>query len=208
MSKEASTKQRMSNKKLTLILCAATLGMFGFGFALVPLYDILCEQLGINGKTSTVAAEQPTAMQVDESRTIKVEFVSHIPPGLPIAFEPKKKVMHVHPGEIIRTAYIATNQSQLALVAQAVPSVSPGLGATHFNKIECFCFNQQPLNAQQQAELPLIFYVEHELPNSIHTLTLSYTLYDISDSVDDPKLASSAVSGQLTSSYDTQGDAL
>ncbi|OBT16966.1 cytochrome c oxidase assembly protein [Vibrio sp. UCD-FRSSP16_10] len=195
----------MSNQKLTLVLCGATLAMFGFGFALIPLYDILCEQLGINGKTSTVASETPIAMQVDESRTIKVEFVSHIPPGLPIDFEPQNKVIQVHPGEVIRTAYIATNQSQAALIAQAVPSVTPGLGATHFNKIECFCFNQQPLKAKQQAELPLIFYVEHDLPDSIHTLTLSYTLYDISDSVEDihSKFASSAVS-----EHDTQGDAL
>lgn len=206
----------MSNKKLTLVLCGATVAMFGFGFALVPLYDILCEQLGINGKTSTVAVQEPESMQVDESRTIKVEFVSHIPPGLPITFEPQSKVMKVHPGQIIRTAYIATNESKTALVAQAVPSVSPGLGATHFNKIECFCFNQQPLNAKQEAELPLIFYVEHDLPDSIHTLTLSYTLYDISDSVDDSdqKLASLAVpeklavSEQLAQTHDTQGDAL
>ncbi|WP_261875055.1 cytochrome c oxidase assembly protein [Vibrio rarus] len=195
----------MSNQKLTLVLCGATLAMFGFGFALVPLYDILCEQLGINGKTSTVAAVPPTAMQVDKSRTIKVEFVSHISAGLPIAFEPQSKVIKVHPGEVVRTAYIATNHSQSALVAQAVPSVTPGLGATHFNKIECFCFNQQPLKAKQQAELPLLFYVEHDLPDSIHTLTLSYTLYDISDSVDNTNetFASSAVP-----EYEMQGDAL
>lgn len=191
---------KMSNKKLTLILCAATLGMFGFGYALVPLYDILCEQLGINGKTSSVAAQTPQAMQADESRTIKVEFVSHISQGVPVTFEPQQKVLMVHPGEVIRTAYVVTNKSAQSLVAQAVPSVTPGLGATHFNKIECFCFNQQPLEAKQQAELPLIFYVEHELPESIHTLTLSYTLYDISESVSDTPtdVASLAIPKPLT----------
>jgi cytochrome c oxidase assembly protein subunit 11 len=191
---------KMSNKKLTLILSLTTLGMFGFGYALVPLYDILCEQLGINGKTSSVASQAPQAMQVDESRTIKVEFVSHISQGVPVTFEPQQKVIMVHPGEVIRTAYIATNKSSKPLVAQAVPSVSPGLGATHFNKIECFCFSQQPLEVKQQAELPLIFYVEHELPKSMHTLTLSYTIYDISDSVADTPTdhASAAVPKPLT----------
>lgn len=198
----------MSNKKLTLVLCGATLAMFGFGFALVPLYDILCEQLGINGKTSTEAAVAPETMQVDTSRTIKVEFISHISKGLPLTFEPEKRVMKVHPGQVIRTAYFATNKSGNSMVAQAVPSVSPGLGATHFNKIECFCFNRQPLEGREKAELPLIFYVEHDLPESIHTLTLSYTLYDIS-----PELASTAsISNEIVkpsvNADDTLGDTL
>ncbi|NOI73009.1 cytochrome c oxidase assembly protein [Vibrio owensii] len=166
-----------SNKKLTIKLLLATAMMFGFGFALVPLYDIMCDALGINGKTSEVAAIQPTGMQADISRTIRVEFMAHVSPDMPWEFKPKVVSMDVHPGEVIQTEYLAFNQSGEDLVGQAVPSVSPGTGAAYFNKIECFCFNQQPLEGKQQASMPLIFYIEPDVPNSIHTLTLSYTLY-------------------------------
>jgi len=167
------------NKKLTLKLLVAVVAMFGFGFALVPLYDVMCEQLGINGKTNTVSAIQPQGMVPDESRTIRVEFMAHISHGMPWSFKPEKTSLNVHPGQVIQTAYLAKNLSGHKIVGQAVPSVSPGLGATYFNKIECFCFNQQPLDGNGYAEMPLIFYIEPDIPESIHTLTLSYTLYDI-----------------------------
>ncbi|MCL9773692.1 cytochrome c oxidase assembly protein [Vibrio methylphosphonaticus] len=153
--------------------------MFGFGFALVPLYDVMCDVLGINGKTNSVSVVQPVGMQVDTSRTVRIEFMSHINPDMPWAFTPEKVSMDVHPGQVIQTAYIATNNATQSLVGQAVPSVSPGTGAAYFNKIECFCFNQQPLEANAQAEMPLIFYIEPDVPESIHTLTLSYTLFNI-----------------------------
>lgn len=167
------------NKKLTLKLLVAVVAMFGFGFALVPLYDVMCEQLGINGKTNTVSAIQPQGMVPDESRTIRVEFMAHISHDMPWSFKPEKTSLNVHPGQVIQTAYLAKNLSRHKIVGQAVPSVSPGLGATYFNKIECFCFNQQPLDGNGYAEMPLIFYIEPDIPESIHTLTLSYTLYDI-----------------------------
>ncbi|MGF1749252.1 cytochrome c oxidase assembly protein [Vibrio cionasavignyae] len=175
------SKPQASNKKLIAILCAAVIGMFGFGFALVPLYDVMCDVLGINGKTNTVSAVQPVGMQIDTSRTIRVEFMAHINPDMPWAFTPQQVVMDVHPGQVIQTAYMATNNATQPLVGQAVPSVSPGLGAAYFNKIECFCFNQQPLEASAQAEMPLIFYIEPDVPESIHTLTLSYTLFNITN---------------------------
>ncbi|WCE31292.1 cytochrome c oxidase assembly protein [Vibrio sp. SCSIO 43137] len=173
--------QQQANRKLTLKLLAATLAMFGFGFALVPLYDVMCDVLGINGKTNTVAAIQPATMIPDSSRSIKVELMSHIPPGMSWQLEPEKSVMQVHPGQVVQTSYKATNLSQRELVGQAVPSVSPGLGAGYFNKMECFCFNQQTLKAGESAELGLVFYIEPDIPDSIHTLTLSYTLFDITE---------------------------
>ncbi|PMH44533.1 cytochrome c oxidase assembly protein [Vibrio sp. 10N.286.49.B3] len=178
-----SDKEKKSHRSLTRWLCLLVVLMFGFGFALVPLYDIMCDALGINGKTNSQAVVLPDALTVDTSRTVKVEFMAHITPNLPWRFEPEVTTMNVHPGEVIRTAYIAKNLSTQALVGQAVPSVSPGLAASHFNKIECFCFNQQPLTANGQAEMPLIFYIEPNLPDSIQTLTLSYTLYNITESV-------------------------
>ncbi|EGQ8241961.1 cytochrome c oxidase assembly protein [Vibrio parahaemolyticus] len=168
-----------SHKKLTIKLVLATFAMFGFGFALVPLYDVMCDALGINGKTSDVAAIQPTGMQPDLSRTIRVEFMAHVNPDMPWEFKPKVISMNVHPGEVVQTEYLAFNESGQRLVGQAVPSVSPGNGAAYFNKIECFCFTQQPLDGKQHAQMPLIFYIEPDLPDSIHTLTLSYTLYKL-----------------------------
>ncbi|KAA8677765.1 cytochrome c oxidase assembly protein [Vibrio gigantis] len=177
-----STKKR-STKKLTGYLVLSVVAMFGFGFALVPLYDVMCEALGINGKTNTVSAVQPQGMQPDYSRTVRVEFMSHIKPDMPWQFSPEVRVLEVHPGEVVQTNYIAKNLSGASLVGQAVPSVSPGMGATYFNKMECFCFNQQPLDGHKSAEMGLIFYIEPDIPESIHTLTLSYTLFNITNEV-------------------------
>ncbi len=174
-----SEQNRKSNKKLVTWLSVAVIGMFGFGFALVPLYDIMCEALGINGKTNTVSVVQPVGMRADISRTIRVEFMAHINPDMPWTFKPETIYLDVHPGEVIQTAYLAKNNASQSLIGQAVPSVSPGTGAAYFNKIECFCFNHQPLDANGEAEMPLIFYIEPDIPESIHTLTLSYTLYNI-----------------------------
>lgn len=174
---------KRSTKKLTGYLVLSVVAMFGFGFALVPLYDVMCDVLGINGKTNTVSAVQPQGMQPDYSRTVRVEFMSHIKPDMPWQFSPEVQVLEVHPGKVIQTNYIAKNLSGASLVGQAVPSVSPGMGATYFNKMECFCFNQQPLEGHKSAEMGLIFYIDPDIPESIHTLTLSYTLFNITSQV-------------------------
>jgi cytochrome c oxidase assembly protein subunit 11 len=192
-------EQAKSNHKLTLKLCVAVLAMFGFGFALVPLYDVMCDALGINGKTNSESVIQPQGMVPDTSRLIRVEFMAHNNQGIPWSFAPAQTSMDVHPGQVIQTAYLAKNLSSQEIVGQAVPSVSPGLGASYFNKIECFCFNQQPLQAKANAEMPLIFYIEPDIPESIHTLTLSYTLYDITDKTAPQEIANTlpAVTGEV-----------
>ncbi|MDO6618396.1 MULTISPECIES: cytochrome c oxidase assembly protein [unclassified Shewanella] len=169
-----------SNRNLLIGLVLGSIGMFGFGFALVPLYDVLCDALGINGKTQSTASSYE-AVVIDKDRTVTIEFIAQVQSNMPWEFVPKVNRMQVHPGELTRTAFLAKNLSSNNLVGQAIPSVSPGQGAAYFNKTECFCFNQQPLAAMADAELPLIFYVDADLPESINTLTLSYTLYDITD---------------------------
>ncbi len=196
-------EQSQSNRKLTLKLLMAVVAMFGFGFALVPLYDVMCDTLGINGKTNTESVLQPQGMVPDESRSIRVEFMAHRNHDMPWSFEPKQAFMQVHPGQVIQTAFLAKNLSDRDIVGQAVPSVSPGLGASYFNKIECFCFNQQPLAGKAQAEMPLIFYIEPDIPDSIHTLTLSYTLYDITQKAD--PVAKVASVGQARLNAQPQG---
>ncbi|MEZ9819727.1 cytochrome c oxidase assembly protein [Shewanella sp. 10N.286.45.A1] len=175
-----SQPQSKSNRKLITMLLLGAVGMFGFGFALVPLYDVLCDTLGINGKTqNTASVYKPVT--VDKNRTVTIEFVSQVQSDMPWEFKPQMNSMQVHPGELIRTHFVAKNLSAKHIVGQAIPSVSPGQGAAYFNKTECFCFNQQVLAATATADLPLIFYVDPELPDSISTLTLSYTLYNITD---------------------------
>jgi cytochrome c oxidase assembly protein subunit 11 len=159
-------------------LLLATALMFGFGFALVPLYDVFCDLTGINGKTSTMAATADKAV-VDAKRTITIEFLARPNADMPWLFAPQTQKMTVHPGEIKLVYYEAKNPTAGTMTGQAVPSVSPGQAALYFNKMECFCFNQQVLTAGQKLLMPLQFYVDPALPEQFSTITLSYTLYDM-----------------------------
>ena len=175
------SKPKDANSRLVKRLLLVTLAMFGFGFALVPLYDVFCEVTGINGKTSTTAASQ--SGEIDRQRLVTVEFVTSVHSNMPWKFEPQVNRIQVHPGEIKQVAFLAQNRSQQDIIGQAVPSVSPGTGALYFSKIECFCFNHQSLKGGESVEMPLLFYLDPALPEEIHTLTLSYTLYNITDKV-------------------------
>ena len=155
--------------------------MFGFGFALVPIYDVICEVAGINGKTSSQAYEGDAV--VDESREVRVIFMSVNGGAMPWRFRPETTEMVVNPGQVYETAYLAENLTGRDLVAQAVPSVSPGYAASHMNKIECFCFEQQPLAGGEDTRMPLRFMVDPDLPASVKAITLNYTLFDITDKV-------------------------
>jgi cytochrome c oxidase assembly protein subunit 11 len=155
--------------------------MFAFVFVvMVPLYNVLCDALGINGKTSGQAY---TAVQagVDESRTVTIQFVATNNEGMPWEFAPTATVMKVNPGAVNDTVFFARNPMPEAMVAQAIPSVSPARAAEYFHKTECFCFNQQPLDGETSAEMPLQFIVDQGLPRDIKTITLSYTIFDVTD---------------------------
>lgn len=173
-------KLHSENSKLVQKLVVVVIGMFGFGFALVPLYDILCEVTGLNGKTNTIAASADN-VQVNPSRVVTVEFIANTNKNMPWQFKPVEKRIKVHPGEVKLVNFYAKNDSYKPTVGQAVPSVSPGQAASYFNKIECFCFNRQPLEAGADTLMPLTFYVDEDLPRDINTLTLSYTLYDVTE---------------------------
>ncbi|WP_133406934.1 cytochrome c oxidase assembly protein [Parashewanella tropica] len=178
------SQQPMSkNKKLMIYLIFGCIGMFGFGFALVPLYNVMCKQLGINGHSSNIPEKYKKELVVDKSRNIKVEFVTQIHPGLPYDFGAITKEVTVHPGELAHAKFYARNNSHHLIVSQAIPSISPGQGTLYFHKTECFCFTQQPLKAQTSADLPVVFFIDPALPKDIHTITLSYTLYDVTKAV-------------------------
>lgn len=172
--------QQQQNNKTVLKLLGIVVGMFGFGFALVPLYDVFCDLTGINGKTSEVAAVYEGVL-VDESRLITVEFITRTNSGMPWQFAAQTKRVKVHPGEIQQVDFTAFNPASRDIIGQAVPSVSPGTAAIYLNKTECFCFNQQPLGAGEKTVMPMTFYVDPQLPEDITFFTVQYTLYDVTE---------------------------
>lgn len=154
--------------------------MFGFGYLLVPLYDVFCEITGLNGKTGRVDEASVAAQyQPDLSRTVTVQFVANNNVDMPWEFGPVVKTMQVHPGQVYAALFTARNPTGHRMVGQAVPSVAPNKASRYFNKTECFCFNEQPLAAGETKEMPLRFIVDPKLPEDVSTLTLAYTLFDV-----------------------------
>lgn len=160
-------------------LGVVVIAMFGFGFALVPLYNVFCEITGLNGKTGVVGAEQARAYEVDESREVAVEFVTSLNQGLNWEFVPAIRKMKVHPGKVYNTLFVAQNRYGRDMVGQAVPSVMPSVASKYFNKTECFCFVNQSFRAGERREMPVSFVIDPALPDNVHTVTLSYTFFDV-----------------------------
>lgn len=164
----------------TLRLALVTAGMFGFGFALVPLYDMLCDAIGLNGRVSLQAVESlPTT--VDLERTVTVEFVTTVNGSRPWQFRAERASVDVHPGQLYTVNFYARNTEGRDLVAQAVPQVAPWDAARHLRKTECFCFNNQPFAAGEEKQMPVVFMLDPELPRHVDRVTLSYTFFDVSD---------------------------
>jgi cytochrome c oxidase assembly protein subunit 11 len=153
--------------------------MFAFGFALVPLYDVICDITGLNGRVTEARASD--GLQADEDRTITVEFVASLASGMPWEFRPQVSKMQIHPGKAYRTSFSAHNLRQNGRVAQAVASVAPGLAARHLIKSECFCFTRQEFSAGEQRDMPVVFMVAPELPRTVETVTLSYTFFELDE---------------------------
>lgn len=171
--------QRNSNIKLVTILTFVVFGMFAFGFALVPIYNRLCQTLGINGKTNQQAINYNQGTKVNLNREVVVEFLATYNSNLPWAFYPKINKITVHPGEFARLAFYAENKSNNFMTVQAIPSVTPGIAAKYLKKTECFCFTNQTLNGHEAMNMPLLFHIDPELPLNIKTITLAYTLFDV-----------------------------
>jgi cytochrome c oxidase assembly protein subunit 11 len=159
--------------KLTILAVA----MFGFGYALVPLYEVFCEITGLNGKTGTIANTEAVQLEVDKSRLVTVEFDTNVNNELPWSFHVQAHKMKVHPGALNDVVFIIENNSDQPVVAQAVPSVAPAQASLFFNKTECFCFTQQMLAPRERKEMKVRFVVDPGLPKKISTLTLSYTYF-------------------------------
>lgn len=177
----SETSSRQANRRTARRLVLAAVAMFGFGFALWPLYNVFCEVTGLNGKTGRVAEAEALQMgasdEAAEARYVTVLFDANVDPKLPWQFQPKERQMRVQVGEMTDALYLAFNRDDDTIVGQAVPSVAPGEASRHFSKIECFCFTEQTLAGGETQEMPVNFIVGPDLPEDIEVLTLSYTFY-------------------------------
>jgi cytochrome c oxidase assembly protein subunit 11 len=165
-----------SNARLVKRLLLAVTAMFGFGFAMVPLYNVFCDLTGLNGKVG--GRVEAVAVEADLTRTVMVEFVANLNQTMPWEFRPEVSRMEVHPGKVYRTNFYAQNRTDRLMVGQAIPSVSPGVAAQHFKKTECFCFTEQQFAAGEGRDMPVMFMVDPELPDDVEVVTLSYTFFD------------------------------
>ena len=164
------------NKKLTLKLAAFALGSFAFGFALVPLYDVLCDITGF-GNQKSLAEQRLSVENPDDSRTITVDFMAELPSVGNWEFRPTVASMQVHPGRLYKTEFFAHNLTGRDTMAQAVPNITPGKAAGYFRKTECFCFTPQHFGADQEREFTVRFIVDPALPAQVDRMTLAYSMY-------------------------------
>jgi cytochrome c oxidase assembly protein subunit 11 len=175
-----SYTRKLNASTLTKLVVVAVM-MFGFGYALIPVYKQICELTGVillTQKDATV--ERPANTQVDTTRTITIEFDANAQG--PWRFRPTVSSMQVHPGEMAQVVYEVVNTQSRSIDAQAIPSYAPQQASAHFKKVECFCFQQQTLKANEAKQMPVLFYIDPALPRDVKTITLSYTFFEIGGS--------------------------
>jgi cytochrome c oxidase assembly protein subunit 11 len=178
------------NKQLLYKLVFVACAMFGFGYALIPMYKAICEFTGINilalgekeqAGTGNARYVLPKNTQVDTSRTITVEFDTNV--RGPWLFKPETNSMKVHPGEMVTVMYEFQNAQDRVMSAQAIPSYAPKEAAAHFNKLECFCFNQYTLAPGEKKSWPVVFVIDSKLAKDVNTITLSYTFFEVGSKI-------------------------
>jgi cytochrome c oxidase assembly protein subunit 11 len=167
------------NAKLARTLLLVAVAMFGFGYALVPIYDVLCEWKWIErDRPDDIKKVPEVAYEVDLSREITVEFVTMLNESTPMEFRAEKKQIKVHPGEYNTVNFYAKNKTDKDMLARAIPSFSPAVISSYFEKIMCFCFDEQTFKPQETKTLPMRFTINPKLPKEYKTITLSYTYFD------------------------------
>jgi cytochrome c oxidase assembly protein subunit 11 len=173
---------RADNLRMTRKLVVVAGLMFGFGYALVPIYKAICNALGVNvlsisERGGPTSRERPANTQVDMSRTVTIEFDANA--RGPWDFKPAVRSLQVHPGEVASVMYEFRNMQNRTMAAQAIASFAPMNSAAHFNKLECFCFNEYTLKPGESKQWPVVFYVDSKLPKDVTTITLSYTFFEV-----------------------------
>jgi cytochrome c oxidase assembly protein subunit 11 len=177
MALKLSRETAQANRKLLLKLLGFSAGAFAFGYALIPLYDVLCDVTGY-GNERRLAEKSVIEAKPDESRTITVEFLAELPTHGNWEFRPVVASMKVHPGQLYTTDFIARNLTGRDTVAQAVPAIAPTKVAPYFHKTECFCFTPQTFKVDEERALPVRFVIDPAIPAYVDRLTLAYTFYD------------------------------
>jgi cytochrome c oxidase assembly protein subunit 11 len=167
-----------NNRALFVKLCVVVVAMFGFGYALVPFYEKICE---VTGLRNIARADEPVNTQIDGSRAVRIEFDSNVR-KLPWTFRPLETVVAVHPGELRQVVYEISNPTDRPLTGQAIPSYGPQHAGQYFKKLECFCFAKQTLQPGERRQMPVVFIVDPSLPADIATITLSYTFFEVEGS--------------------------
>ena len=181
------TGLRRDNRRMMGKLAVIVLAMFGFGYALVPMYRSICDALGINvlslseRLTGANTGSRKASTQIDVTRTITVEFDANA--NGPWEFKPALRSLQVHPGEMATVMYEFRNVQNRTMAAQAIPSYAPMQAGAHFNKVECFCFNEYILKPGESKQWPVVFYVDSKLPKDVTTITLSYTFFEVAGKV-------------------------
>ena len=178
-----SESRDQSNRRLTLRLLGFAAGAFAFGFALVPLYDVICDITGVGNPKDLLRASNVQSVEYDESRQVTVEFVADLPTVGSWEFHPVTAEMKVTPGRLYEIDYVARNLTGRDTVAQAIPSVAPGKATAFFRKTECFCFVPQNFAKDEERVMSVRFVIDPNLPKSIDRVTLSYVFYDNSTRV-------------------------
>ena len=168
--------QAQSNLLTMRKLFVVAVAMFGFGYALVPFYQKICEVTGIN---SLLKPDEVTNTQVDAARFVTIEFDSNLRSKLPWTFRPLQTSVRIHPGELATVMYEIRNNSDRAVTGQAIPSYGPQLAVRYFKKLECFCFTQQTLQPGEAKQMPVVFVIDKALPDDVNTITLSYTFFEV-----------------------------
>jgi cytochrome c oxidase assembly protein subunit 11 len=176
MTAQEFSEREAGNRRMLTRLSIVAVGMFGFGFALVPFYDHICRALGVNSLVER--AELPANTQVDLTRKVTIEFDANAH-GMPWRFQPAVRHMEVHPGQMVHLDYEVANVRSSAVTGQAVASYGPALAGRFVRKLECFCFTQQTLAAGETRRMPVTFIVDASLPADINTFTLSYTFFEV-----------------------------
>jgi len=171
------------NRRMLGKLLVVALLMFGFGYALVPMYRAICEALGVNvlslaeQRRESAAGNRSANTQIDTTRTVTVEFDANA--RGPWDFKPARASVQVHPGEMATVMYEFRNKQDRTMAAQAIPSYAPKQAMAHFNKLECFCFNEYTLKAGESKQWPVVFVIDPKLPKDVTTITLSYTFFEV-----------------------------
>jgi cytochrome c oxidase assembly protein subunit 11 len=174
---------RAANRDMVFKLAVVALLMFGFGYAMVPMYRAFCEALGVNVLSLAekdvpgMSSKAKPNTQVDLSRTVNIEFDANS--RGPWSFKPEKRYVDVHPGQLTTVMYEFTNTQNRTMSAQAIPSYAPKQATAHFNKMQCFCFNQYTLKPGETKRWPVVFVVDPKLPKDVKTITLSYTFFEV-----------------------------